>query len=105
MSRCSNARSRWPARPFPPHGYSCVRALNAHDLVMLPAEDGGYALIGGHRLPARLFTDMAWGGSEVAAQTHARARELGLRVACPGTVWDLDTPRDLERWRMLDAAT
>ena len=73
--------------------------------VELPAEDGGYALIGGHRLPARLFTDMAWGGSEVAAQTHARARELGLRVACPGTVWDLDTPRDLERWRMLDAAT
>ncbi|WP_280542663.1 TIGR04282 family arsenosugar biosynthesis glycosyltransferase [Chromohalobacter sp. 11-W] len=83
----------------------CAQALIDHDLVMLTAEDGGYALIGGHRLPAEMFTDMAWGGSEVAAQTLARARELGLRVACPGTVWDVDTPRDLERWRMLDAAT
>ncbi|WIX32609.1 TIGR04282 family arsenosugar biosynthesis glycosyltransferase [Salinicola sp. JS01] len=77
----------------------CVGALNAYDLVMLPAEDGGYALIGGHRLSARLFEDMAWGNSEVGAQTLARARELGLRVVCPGTVWDIDTPRDLARWR------
>lgn len=83
----------------------CAQALDDHDLVLLPAEDGGYGLIGGHRLPQRLFVDIPWGGSEVAARTLARATGLGLRVACPDTVWDVDTPHDLERWRALDATT
>tara|TARA_A100001518_G_C1226396_1_gene75961 strand:+ start:429 stop:1061 length:633 start_codon:yes stop_codon:yes gene_type:complete len=83
----------------------CSEALYDHDLVMLPAEDGGYALIGGHRLSRRLFTGMVWGRSDVATQTLLRAKELALRVACSDTVWDVDMPQDLERWRALHAST
>ncbi len=79
----------------------CVRALDDHDLVLLPAEDGGYALIGGKRSHRGLFEAIAWGTGDVTAQTLERARALALRVACPATVWDVDTPRDLERWRAI----
>ncbi|MBZ9539619.1 TIGR04282 family arsenosugar biosynthesis glycosyltransferase [Modicisalibacter tunisiensis] len=83
----------------------CARALVDHDLVLLPAEDGGYALIGGVRPHCGVFEAIEWGGRDVTAQTLERARALGLHVACPETVWDIDTPRDLERWRNLDDST
>lgn len=83
----------------------CVRALDDHDLVLLPAEDGGYALIGGKRPHRSLFEAIEWGSGGVTEQTLERARALALRVACPDTVWDVDTPRDFERWRSLDAST
>ncbi|WP_235048515.1 hypothetical protein [Halomonas sp. PBN3] len=33
------------------------------------------------------------------ADTRERLATLGWRLACPATVWDLDRPEDLERWR------
>jgi len=39
------------------------------NLVLAPAEDGGYALIGARRISSRVFANVEWGSSSVMAQT------------------------------------
>ncbi len=70
---------------------------DGNDAVFVPAEDGGYALIGLSRCDARLFEDMAWGRAEVMAQTRARLRELRWRWRELDTLWDVDRPADYRR--------
>ncbi|TFH86249.1 glycosyltransferase [Billgrantia azerbaijanica] len=77
----------------------CWQALATHEAVCLPAEDGGYGLIGARRAEARLFEDIDWGTERVMAQTRERLRALGWRLACPATVWDVDRPEDVVRWQ------
>ncbi|MGJ0428045.1 TIGR04282 family arsenosugar biosynthesis glycosyltransferase [Methylobacter sp.] len=72
-----------------------------HDLVLAPAEDGGYVMIGLNRPCPELFADMTWGTSEVLAQTRACINQLQLRRHELKEQWDLDTVRDLERYRAL----
>lgn len=78
----------------------------AIDLVLGPAEDGGYYLIGLRRPAPELFRDMPWSTAQVAAETLERARRIGLRVRVLPAWWDLDRPADLERLRgaLLDAS-
>ncbi|MGO2133653.1 MAG: TIGR04282 family arsenosugar biosynthesis glycosyltransferase [Halomonas sp.] len=75
----------------------CQSALTTADAVFLPAEDGGYTLVGVRRADRRLFTSIDWGTSQVMAQTRERADEIGWRLACPARLWDVDRPEDLER--------
>ena len=72
-------------------------ALASHDLVLGPARDGGYYLIGLARPEPRLFHGIEWGTDRVLAQTLERA--AGLTVARLEVLDDLDTPADLARWR------
>ena len=69
------------------------------DVVLAPAEDGGYALIGARRISPAVFADVAWGGSAVLAQTMANIARAGLKLRLLRTVWDVDRPEDLERLR------
>lgn len=70
-------------------------ALRAgHDGVLVPAHDGGYALIGLAR-PLPLFDDIAWSTPRVLAQTQATAAGCGARVAVLAPVHDIDEPADL----------
>ncbi len=70
---------------------------NGTDVVVFPAEDGGYVLIG-MRVPApALFSDMLWSTPDVMAQTRHRLRRLGLSWQEPFTLWDMDMPEDLDR--------
>src|SRR5262249_50291802 len=63
----------------------------AGDRVVLgPAEDGGYYLIGIKAPHLHLFQDIAWGTAEVAAATRLRARALGLPVVELDTWYDVD---------------
>lgn len=72
-------------------------ALARADVVLGPAEDGGYYLIG-LRVPCPLlFDDIAWSTDHVLAQTLARASALGLSVFQTPPWYDLDTPADLRR--------
>jgi len=75
------------------------------DVVLGPAEDGGYYLIG-MRVPHRaLFENLPWSTAAVLGRTLERAQRLGLRVACLPTWFDVDTGADLERLRAeLDAS-
>ncbi|MEE9398237.1 MAG: TIGR04282 family arsenosugar biosynthesis glycosyltransferase, partial [Methylococcales bacterium] len=48
------------------------------DLVLAPAEDGGYVLVGLTKPQPRLFSDMLWGNTTVMIETRLRAEKLGL---------------------------
>ena len=67
------------------------------DAVIVPAEDGGYALIGLNRCDPRLFADIAWGSAEVLNQTRDRLSELEWRWRELETLWDVDRPEDYRR--------
>jgi uncharacterized protein len=71
----------------------------AADIVLGPAEDGGYYLIGLTRPAPRLFAEVAWGAAEVLEATRARAHALGLHVHLLPPWYDVDTPADLARLR------
>jgi len=69
------------------------------DVVLGPAEDGGYYLIALRAVAVarRLFEDIAWSTDRVLALTLERCRELGLRVELLPAGVDVDTPADLRR--------
>jgi rSAM/selenodomain-associated transferase 1 len=67
--------------------------------VVIPAEDGGYALIGVRTPDPALFSDMPWSTPLVMNETRRRLRTLGLTWHEPVTLWDVDLPQDLERMR------
>ena len=71
----------------------------AVDVVLGPAEDGGYYLIGLARPVPALFEGIAWSTAGVLEATRARARALGLREHLLPTWYDVDTPADLDRLR------
>lgn len=63
--------------------------------VVVPAEDGGYVLIGLRQPQPALFAGVDWGTDRVMAQTRDRLAALGLAAWEPATLWDLDRPADL----------
>jgi rSAM/selenodomain-associated transferase 2/rSAM/selenodomain-associated transferase 1 len=86
------------------HLVAAATALHdGHDAAFIPAEDGGYVLVGLRRPQPRLFEGIAWGSDQVMAQTRERLIALGLRWAEPATLWDVDRPEDLPRLAALEA--
>lgn len=83
----------------PLHLRQAADALSdGRDAVFLPAEDGGYVLIGlAAAAPAALFEAMPWGEEAVMARTRERLRDLGWAWSEPATLWDVDRPADLVR--------
>ena len=77
------------------HLRDAAAALDRHDAVIHPAEDGGYALLGLRRTDPSLFDRIAWSGPEVATQTCARIGALGWSLAIHDTLRDIDQPADL----------
>jgi rSAM/selenodomain-associated transferase 2/rSAM/selenodomain-associated transferase 1 len=77
------------------HLAQALEALKRHELVLGPAADGGYYLVGLTRPAPDLFQGVAWGGPEVLAQTLAAARAAGLQTALLPELGDLDRPEDL----------
>ena len=73
----------------------------ACDVVLAPAEDGGYALVAAKRVSPGLFEGIAWGGPQVYERTLERLARLGYRWRALRTLWDVDRPQDLERLRSL----
>jgi rSAM/selenodomain-associated transferase 1 len=73
--------------------------LRQHDLVLGPALDGGYYLIGLRRLIPELFTGIPWSTAEVLQQTITIAQRLGLAVAKLPLLSDVDRPEDLSVWK------
>jgi uncharacterized protein len=66
-------------------------------IVLGPADDGGYYLIGMQQPHAHLFADIAWSTESVAAATHARANALNLEVMTLPTWYDVDDAASLAR--------
>ena len=123
VSRCCRPRSRrsgaacfTPRRTFSPPGYGSICLVNADSptlptellvetvrqlrepgdrVVLGPAADGGYYLIGLKRFHRRLFQDIDWSTERVFRQTIARAGEIGLAVASLPEWYDVDDEESL----------
>jgi uncharacterized protein len=79
------------------------QALHSHDLVLGPAIDGGYYLIGLRRFIPELFVGINWGTSDVLPQTVNIASKLDLSVGYLPPLADIDRPEDLPVWERIKA--
>lgn len=66
-------------------------------LVLGPADDGGYYLIGLKRAHPRLFEEIAWSTADVLTRTIERARETALEVKLLPAWYDVDDASTLRR--------
>ena len=74
-------------------------ARRPNSLVLGPAEDGGYYLIGVTHVHSELFADTPWGTADVLRRTQEAAAALRLTVELLPRWYDVDFPADLERIR------
>jgi uncharacterized protein len=68
-------------------------------VVVIPAEDGGYVLIGSRRPQPGLFAGMTWSTDAVMAETRRRLTRDGLTWRELAPLWDVDRPEDVARLR------
>lgn len=73
-------------------------ALATAEVVIGPADDGGYYLLGLTSPTPWLFNDMAWGTSSVFGATMTRLKERSIRPVILESLSDVDRPEDLLRW-------
>ena len=81
------------------------RSLRTHDVVLGPATDGGYWLIGLRRPQPQLFRDIPWSTERVLIETTKRIQQAGLSVQVLRELQDVDTEADWRRflaWRNRD---
>ena len=83
------------------HIEAAVTALQSNEVVIGPAEDGGYYLIGVAKPHAFLFTDMPWSSDAVFPETCARLAARNIAPVILETLSDCDRPEDLPRWPWL----
>lgn len=69
------------------------------DVVMSPAEDGGYVMLGMKQHYPALFTDMPWGTGQIAQITRQTCTDQALKLVELPTRWDIDRPVDAQRFR------
>lgn len=79
----------------PRHLQQAFEQLHAQDLVIGPATDGGYYLIGLQRLWPALFHQTPWGTDQVLRHTQNMARRLRLSWSKLEPLCDIDRPEDL----------
>ena len=75
---------------------SCLTAQD--DIVIGPAADGGYWLLGMQSNQPGLFNEMVWGSAEVTKVTQARSEEAGLSVHQLPTRHDIDGEDDYRKF-------
>jgi rSAM/selenodomain-associated transferase 1 len=82
-------------RLTPLHLQNALATLKqGHEAVLIPADDGGYVLLGLTRVAPELFQDIAWGTDRVLVESRARLVVLGWRFAILDPLPDLDRPAD-----------
>lgn len=83
--------------PYLSAGYICEafsKLVSGADVVLGPAEDGGYVLMGLQQAHLPLFSDISWGSSQVYEQTCQRLRSLRLCWQQLPSLQDIDRPED-----------
>jgi len=75
-----------------------IVALSSNDVVLVPAEDGGYVLMGLSAYHPELFNNIEWGSDKVLQQTQAKVASLGLSLCQLATCWDIDREEDYKRY-------
>jgi rSAM/selenodomain-associated transferase 1 len=80
------------------HLNEAFEALSNSDLVLGPATDGGYYLIGMKRKADYLFEGISWSTAEVLSQTLNVASQHGLTTTLLHQLDDIDTQEDWQRY-------
>ena len=75
------------------------QSLDDSEVVIGPATDGGYYLIGSRRLHPELFANIAWGTGNVLEQTRFVLDKLQLSCSYLQPLTDIDRPEDLPTWK------
>jgi rSAM/selenodomain-associated transferase 2/rSAM/selenodomain-associated transferase 1 len=81
----------------PGHLQQAAAALAVHDVVLIPAEDGGYVLIGLRRSVPEVFEHITWSTPQVLQQTRQQLRLAGASWHELPALWDVDEPADWQR--------
>jgi len=76
---------------------AAMEALEDHDAVIGPCEDGGFYLLALRRCPSGLLQDLPWSSRDTAQVTRHRLEENGFSIATIETLFDVDTLEDLAR--------
>lgn len=84
------------------HIEEAFSAMEQADLVLGPAVDGGYYLVGLAKPAPGLFRGIAWSTSQVLNQTLTNARTLGVTMSLLPEGYDIDRLTDLQRWMQED---
>jgi len=78
--------------------HAAEKALDESDLVLAPALDGGYTLIGCRKVESELFSNILWSTGEVLEKTLVNARKSGLTTSLLESMRDIDTLEDLRHY-------
>ena len=78
------------------HLMESLTLIKKHDVVLGPTADGGYYLIGLHRMVPALFEGIAWSTASVFADTKEKTEDAGLSLGLLPECRDLDTLEDLK---------
>jgi glycosyltransferase A (GT-A) superfamily protein (DUF2064 family) len=76
---------------------ACETLATTGGVVLGPADDGGYYLIGMRRVYAELFEGVSWGTSSVLTDTLRVADRAGIEARLIRAAYDVDTIEDLQR--------
>ncbi len=71
------------------------RQLNHYDVVIGPAKDGGYYLLGLNKTTPQLFENIEWSTNTVLSDTIKKARDLALSYCFMPALNDIDVEEDL----------
>lgn len=74
-----------------------AHTLREREAVVVPAEDGGYVLIGLRQPALGVFQSVDWSTDKVMAQTRQRLQEARLTWLELAPLWDVDRLEDVER--------
>ena len=77
--------------------------FRGQDVVLGPAEDGGYVLVGTSNVKKDWFDDISWGSHHVIEQSRQKMKASGARLEELQTLWDVDQIEDLQRWELHNA--
>lgn len=75
------------------------------DVVFVPAEDGGYVLIGMRQAHDFLFQEISWGSAEVMQQSRNKLEINNIVYKELATCWDVDRLEDYQRYLSLRKIT
>jgi len=82
---------------------SALQALyEGSEVVLGPASDGGYVLIGMRRAVPQVFSNVDWGSDQVLLQTRHRLQALNCEWHELPERWDVDRPEDVQKLRALE---
>lgn len=79
---------------------TATEALLSSEVVIGPAADGGYWMIGVRNAEPEIFTNISWSTDQVLGQTFDKIKKLGLNCFQLRTLEDVD---DLESWERVAA--